>query len=74
MLNAISIDVEDYFQVAALSKWAPYSSWDNFELRVERNTDRILELFSNADTKGTFFILGWIAERCPELILSLIHI
>lgn len=68
MLNAITIDVEDYFQVAALAKWAPYRSWNDFELRVEQNTDRILELFSNADTKGTFFILGWIAERCPELI------
>ncbi len=68
MQNAITIDVEDYFQVAALAKWAPTRSWDDFELRVEQNTDKILQLFDDHSIKGTFFVLGWVAERCPELV------
>jgi len=67
-LNALTIDVEDYFQVSAFEKVSPVSEWDTFPLRVERNTERILRLLEERDLKATFFILGWVAERCPELI------
>ena len=72
MQNAISIDVEDYFQVAALAKWAPTKSWDDFPLRVEQNTQKILALFEEHNIKATFFVLGWIAERCPQLIQEIV--
>lgn len=72
MKNALTIDVEDYFQVAALAKWAPTKSWDDFPLRVEKNTDRILQLFADREIKATFFVLGWIADRCPELVRRIV--
>ena len=72
MQNAITIDVEDYFQVAALAKWAPTAQWDDFPLRVERNTQRILELFAHSNITGTFFVLGWVAERCPNLVKAIV--
>jgi polysaccharide deacetylase family protein (PEP-CTERM system associated) len=68
MLNALTIDVEDYFQVAALAPSVPLSSWSSREYRAERNTDRVLEIFDRHDVKGTFFVLGWIAERSPRLV------
>ena len=71
MLNALSIDVEDYFQVAALAKWAPQKNWNQFPLRVEQNTQRILELLADKNIKATFFTLGWVAERCPSLVTSI---
>lgn len=64
----LSIDVEDYFQVSAFEKVSPPPSWSKRELRVERNTDKVLSLLNEAGVKGTFFILGWIAERCPSLV------
>jgi polysaccharide deacetylase family protein (PEP-CTERM system associated) len=68
MKNFLSIDVEDYFQVSAFEKVSPPSSWDRRELRVERNTEKILDLLGEASVKGTFFVLGWVAERCPALV------
>ena len=68
VIHALSIDVEDYFHVAALSKVIRPDEWASMPSRVERNTDRLLELFARTDTKGTFFVLGWVAERYPELI------
>ena len=68
IVNALSVDVEDYFQVWALSPWFPRSKWDNTPCRVERNIDLILQLLDNADVQATFFTLGWIAERFPEVI------
>src|SRR5262245_48633173 len=68
VLNAFSIDVEDYFQVAALAPAAPPESWPNWEYRVERNTECILGLCAERNIRGTFFILGWCAERSPGLI------
>lgn len=68
MLNAVTIDVEDYFQVAALAKWAPTDSWDTHPSRVERNTEKALELMEQRGIKGTFFVLGWVAERQPQLV------
>ena len=64
----MSIDVEDWFQVENLKSVIARDAWDSCELRVERNTDRMLELMANRGVKSTCFILGWIAERCPELV------
>ncbi len=71
MKNAVTIDVEDYFQVAALAPWAPYARWDEFPLRVEQNTRRLIELFDEKQVKATFFVLGWVAERCPALVRAI---
>ncbi|MBS0327162.1 MAG: DUF3473 domain-containing protein [Proteobacteria bacterium] len=68
MVNALSIDVEDYFQVSAFAPHVRRDDWDAMECRVERNIDRILELLSDAGAKATFFTLGWVAERYPELV------
>ena len=67
IVNAMSVDVEDYFQVSAFENHIPREKWDNFEWRVRANTDRVLDLFSAANVKGTFFMLGCVAERFPEL-------
>lgn len=69
--NAFSIDVEDYFQVAALSSANPRESWPSREYRVERNTHRILGLLDNRGVRGTFFVLGWVAERSPGLVKTI---
>jgi len=98
MLNILTIDVEDYFQVHAFSGVIKYDDWSNFECRIERNTDRLLSILSSAlspqhskpqhrstaapnnsithslnnsftqKVQGTFFVLGWIAERYPDLV------
>lgn len=68
MLNALTVDVEDYFQVSAFERYVDRSKWDDYPLRVEGNTRRVLELFDSFNVKGTFFILGWVAERCPLLV------
>jgi polysaccharide deacetylase family protein (PEP-CTERM system associated) len=68
MLNALTIDVEDYFQVSAFEQCVSRDSWDNFTLRVEDNTKRILGFLDEFQVKATFFVLGWIAERCPALV------
>ena len=66
--NALSIDVEDYFHVAALAESISVDDWDKRECRVEQNTHRLLDLFDKNDSRSTFFILGWVAERYPKLI------
>jgi polysaccharide deacetylase family protein (PEP-CTERM system associated) len=68
MHNVLTIDVEDYFQVAALSKAFPRSTWPNQSLRVEYNTLKLLDLLDEVGAKATHFILGWVAERCPQLV------
>ena len=60
--NAISVDVEDYFQVSAFEPYVDKADWSSHEIRVERNMERILELFDLSGVVGTFFFLGWIAE------------
>ncbi len=65
--NAITVDVEDYFQVSAFEPYISRADWDKFPLRVHKNTERILELFEMVGVRGTFFMLGWIAERVPAL-------
>ncbi len=66
--NALTIDVEDYFQVSAFAPHIPRSEWPARECRIERNVDRILAMLDEGGTKATFFTLGWIAERYPELV------
>ncbi|MGO9445380.1 MAG: XrtA system polysaccharide deacetylase [Thiobacillaceae bacterium] len=65
--NAMTIDVEDYFQVSAFAPYIPRDQWDSMPSRVERNVDLILGLLDNSDTKATFFALGWIIERYPNV-------
>jgi len=67
VVNAITVDVEDYFQVSAFEPYIKRGDWDKTQGRVERNTERILEIFDNHGVKATFFMLGWVAERYPEL-------
>lgn len=66
--NALSVDVEDWFQVGAFEKVIDRAEWDRLTPRVERNADAVLALFERAGVKGTFFTLGWVAERFPALI------
>src|SRR5579863_8927844 len=68
MANAMTVDVEDYFQVEALSPHFPHECWDKVACRVEGNVDRLLELFHEHGVRATFFVLGWIGERYPKLI------
>ncbi len=68
IVNAMTVDVEDYFQVSAFEKYVDKSNWDKYEVRVEYNTNRILDIFEEAGIKATFFILGWVAERYPSLV------
>ena len=70
--NALTIDVEDYFQVSAFAPFIERSDWDMRECRVERNVDRILALLDAHDTHATFFTLGWIAERYPALVQRIV--
>jgi len=68
MLNAFTLDVEDYFQVSAFESVVERSAWEQFPRRVEDNTRRVLALLDRHGTKGTCFVLGWVAERHPELV------
>ena len=70
--NALTIDVEDYFQVSAFSPHIPRSDWAVRECRVERNVDCILAMLDTHGTKGTFFTLGWLAERYPEVVRRIV--
>lgn len=67
-INYLTIDVEDYFHVSAFETVSPLASWEGREWRVEANTDRILLLLDERSVQATFFVLGWVAERCPELV------
>ena len=69
--NAFTVDVEDYFQVEAFKNNINMSSWESFECNVEKNTDLILQLLNDKNIKGTFFVLGWIAERYPDVVKSI---
>jgi polysaccharide deacetylase family protein (PEP-CTERM system associated) len=68
IVNAMTVDVEDYFQVSAFDMVVSRAAWDQFESRVVANTHRLLDLFANADVRATFFVLGWIADRFPTLV------
>lgn len=64
----LTFDIEDWFQVENLRKIFPPETWDDQELRVEKNTHKILNILDEHNVKATFFVLGWIAERVPSLI------
>jgi polysaccharide deacetylase family protein (PEP-CTERM system associated) len=70
--NALSVDVEDWFQVGAFETVIDRKDWDSLECRVERNTDAVMALFDEAGVKATFFTLGWVAERYPALIRRIV--
>ncbi len=72
MQNALSVDVEDWFQVGAFETVIDRKDWDSLECRVERNTDSVMALFEEAGVKATFFTLGWVAERYPALIRRIV--
>jgi polysaccharide deacetylase family protein (PEP-CTERM system associated) len=68
VLNAMTVDVEDYFQVSAFEDTVCRTRWHAFESRVCRNTERLLEVFDQAGVQATFFVLGWVAEQFPDLV------
>src|SRR5499433_1235333 len=68
LVNAFSVDVEDWYQVADFDAVVPREAWDRYETRVARNTDRVLDVLADAGVKGTFFVLTWNAERQPEIV------
>lgn len=70
MLNALTIDVEDYFQTEAMKNAAPFQNWGCMSPRVERNTWRLLEVLDQHNVKATLFFLGWVAERYPQLVAA----
>lgn len=71
-VNAMTVDVEDYFQVSAFEPYISRDRWNQLPQRVERNTHRILDLFAAQGVKATFFTLGWVAERHPTLIQRIV--
>lgn len=71
--NAMTIDVEDYFQVSAFAPHIPRDSWPSISCRVEGNIDRILTLLDEGGVKATFFTLGWIAERYPAMVRRIVE-
>lgn len=71
--NAFTIDVEDYFQVSAFSSYIDRSDWDFHECRIENNINTILNMLELSGTKATFFTLGWIAERYPQLVKRIVQ-
>jgi polysaccharide deacetylase family protein (PEP-CTERM system associated) len=72
LINAMTVDVEDYFQVSAFERHIRREDWDRLECRVERNTERILALFESRGVRATFFMLGWLAERYPQLVRRIV--
>lgn len=71
--NALTVDVEDYFQVSAFAPYIARSEWELRECHVEQNIDRILDMFARRNIKATFFTLGWIAERYPKVIREIVQ-
>lgn len=70
--NAMTVDVEDYFQVSAFESVIDRNDWEKLECRIPRNVDKILELFSRHEVKSTFFTLGWVAERMPQVVRAIV--
>jgi polysaccharide deacetylase family protein (PEP-CTERM system associated) len=71
-LNAMTVDVEDYFHVQAFAGVVGRTDWERYPSRVERNTLRLLEIFACRQVRGTFFVLGWVAERFPGLVQAIL--
>jgi polysaccharide deacetylase family protein (PEP-CTERM system associated) len=68
VVNALTVDVEDYFHVQAFADVILPNQWSQYPLRVENNTRRLLEMFGRRGIRATFFVLGWVAEHCPALV------
>ena len=68
VVNAMTVDVEEHFQVSAFDRVIPRAAWESFESRVERNTHRLLDLFDEFGVRATFFVLGWVARQRPGLV------
>lgn len=73
VVNGLSVDVEDWFQVGAFEGVIDRGSWESLSDRVERNCDAILQMFADADVKATFFTLGWVAQRHPALLRRIVE-
>ena len=73
MINALTVDVEDYFQVQAFADVIRPGDWSRYPIRVEHNTYRVLEIFARRGIRATFFILGWVAKHCPTLIRDIFN-
>jgi len=71
-VDAMTVDVEDYFHVEAFRRVVDKSTWETRELRVEASTRKVLDLFDRYDVKATFFTLGWVAEKCPALVRDIV--
>ncbi len=71
IVNALTVDVEDYFQVSGFDSHVARDAWERFPSRVQQNTMRLLEMFADRDLRATFFVLGWVAERFPELVQTI---
>jgi polysaccharide deacetylase family protein (PEP-CTERM system associated) len=69
----MTVDVEDFFHVSAFNKVLKQDDWQNFAPRVDKNTRRLLDLFEETDSTATFFVLGWVAEKYPELVREIAH-
>lgn len=69
-LNAMSVDVEDYYHTEAMSACVPRESWNAMQSRVERSTEQLFELFATYNVRSTFFFLGWVADRYPKLVAA----
>lgn len=72
-VNAFTVDVEDWYQVADFDAVIPFTQWDAYESRVQRSTDRVLALCDEAGVTGTFFVLTWNAERHPSLVRRIVE-
>lgn len=72
MINAMTVDVEDYFQVAAFEEYIQHDQWDNWPHRVEINTGHILDLLASQNVLATFFVLGWVAKRYQKLVKRIV--
>jgi polysaccharide deacetylase family protein (PEP-CTERM system associated) len=73
VINGLSVDIEDWFQVGAFERTIARDEWDILPRRVERNSDAVIKLFERAGAKATFFTLGWVAERYPQLIRRIVE-
>jgi polysaccharide deacetylase family protein (PEP-CTERM system associated) len=72
IVNALTVDVEDYFQVSAMAPYISRNDWDAIPCRVEQNVDLLLRLFGEHDAHATFFVLGWVAERHPQVVRKIV--
>src|SRR5260370_9478287 len=71
MKNAITIDLEDYYQVSAFANDVAVDQWDSFSSRIEKNTAKLLSIFDDTGAKATFFTLAWVTKRYPKSVTEI---